>query len=155
MANVYVPGLRFNTRKITDYTRDLDRQQLLTRPYNNVNHFLWILGHITVIRGNLINMLGGKATIDAEESKLFGSRSEISTQDIYPPAEKILSCFEERGNMLCDLLDNITEEKLREESPFKFAFGEKVLGDTLNFLYWHEVTHYGELNYLHKMLTRK
>jgi hypothetical protein len=154
MNRHYIQGFELNTRRLTELANTLTREQLLTRP-GNVNPFIWILGHITMIRGTMIKLLGGESGITAEEQKLFGPRSIVLENDGYPQIQELLKLFSQRGAELCRLLETAEPSKMQEESPFKFAFGEKVVGDSINFLYWHEATHYGEMNYLYNMLTKK
>lgn len=154
MIKHYIPGFSFNTRKIADYANDLSRVQLLTQPMDRGNHFLWILGHITMIRGTMIRLLGGKSGITPEEQQMFGPGSKLTEKDDYPAVEQLLKLFTDRGEELCRLLETADADAMEKESPFRFAFGEKNVGDSIHFLYWHEATHYGELNYIHKLLKK-
>lgn len=154
MTRSYVQGFEFNTREITGYSNSLTREHMLTRPLGKANHFIWILGHITMIRGTMIKLLGGRSGITPDEQKLFGPGSQLLAHDAYPGTELLLELFSDRGEELCRLLQHVEASKMQEESPFKFAFGEKTVSGAIHFLYWHEATHYGELNYLHKMFSR-
>ncbi len=50
-------GLLLNTRKIVKFAEGLSQKEVLFRPYDAVNSFLWNLGHATYVRNTMIKIL--------------------------------------------------------------------------------------------------
>ena len=117
------------------------------------NHALWILGHITVLRHRLANVLNGKDTpIPFEE--VFGTSPDYTTD--YPEPASVVVAFHRTQDLLRDAFESTTADQLNGpgRGHGEFLTSDKTLLGTITFLGYHEAYHVGQLVYLANLLNR-
>ena len=65
----------------------------------------------------------------------------------------MLTAFQQRGERIVALLNNLTQEQWDRESPFKLPFGTTI-GIQVWTFFLHESFHIGEVSYLKNILVR-
>jgi len=149
-------GFGLNTRKITKFTEGLSQEEVLFRPYDKVNSFLWNLGHIAMVRNTLIKILNptAKLAIYEGEKELFGMGASIKPNEDYPAIHDLLDHFVKRGTLVNELLETVSEEHLQAESSIKIGPDPRSNEALLWFFYNHETEHLGEMKVVKNILNR-
>jgi hypothetical protein len=129
-------------------------QDYLARPTKGAkggdgNHALWTLGHITVIEGNLRDIVADEPNPVGDWWPLFGSGTQPSDDErVYPAFETVLSRFHEFRAYNLKLLDRIGESGL-DARPLNVPQGfEEVMtsvGKTFLLIALHNMVHYGQV----------
>ena len=84
--------VRFGQRLLSE----IPDERMTEQPLPGVNHPAWILGHLALTADGVGEMLGGKRTLPAEWSTLFGQGSQPSSvRSGYPSKSELLRAFEE------------------------------------------------------------
>jgi hypothetical protein len=75
---------------------EIPDERMTEQPLPGVNHPAWILGHLALTADGVGEILGGKRTLPAEWSTLFGQGSQPSSvRSGYPSKSELLRAFEE------------------------------------------------------------
>lgn len=75
---------------------EIPDERMTEQPLPGVNHPAWILGHLALTADGVGEMFGGKRTLPAEWSTLFGQGSQPSSvRSGYPSKGELLRAFEE------------------------------------------------------------
>ena len=116
-------GHSLNTRKIIKFAEGLLQEEVLFRPYDAVNNFLWNLGHATYVRNTIIKILNPTAKLDVyeNEKELFGNGSSLQANEAYPALSFILEQFVKRGEEINLLIETVSVERLQQESSIKIG----------------------------------
>lgn len=149
-------GLSLNTRKIVKFAEGLSQEEVLFRPYDAVNNFLWNLGHATTVRNTIIKILNPTAQLEVYENEreLFGKDSVLKANDAYPEFSFILEHFVKRGEQINALIETASDEYLQQESPIKIGPDPRTNAELLWFFYNHETEHLGEMKILKNLANR-
>ncbi|GGD61267.1 hypothetical protein GCM10011514_26620 [Emticicia aquatilis] len=149
-------GLSLNTRKIVKFAEGLSQEEVLFRPYDAVNNFLWNLGHATTVRNTIIKILNPSAQLEVYENEreLFGKDSVLKANDAYPELSLILEHFVKRGEQINALIEIASDEYLQQESSIKIGPDPRTNAELLWFFYNHETEHLGEMKILKNLANR-
>lgn len=149
-------GLLLNTRKIVKFAEGLLQKEVLFRPYDAVNSFLWNLGHATYVRNTMIKILNPTAKLDVydNEKELFGNGSSLQANEAYPALSFILEQFVKRGEEINVLIETVSVEQLQQESSIKIGLDPRTNEALLWFFYNHETEHLGEMKILKNLANR-
>lgn len=149
-------GLSLNTQKILKFAEGLSQEEVLFRPYDAVNNFLWNLGHITTVRNTLIKILNPTAKLEVYENEreLFGKDSVLQPNEAYPALAFIFEHFVKRGEQINALIATASDEYLQQESLIKIGPNPRTNEDLLWFFYNHETEHLGEMKILKNLANR-
>ena len=149
-------GLLLNTRKIVKFAEGLSQEEVLFRPYDAVNSFLWNLGHATYVRNTMIKILNPTAKLDVyeNEKELFGNGSSLQGNEAYPALSFILEQFVKRGEEINLLIETVSVEQLQQESSIKIGPEPRTNEALLWFFYNHETEHLGEMKILKNLANR-
>ncbi|CAH0996239.1 hypothetical protein EMA8858_02370 [Emticicia aquatica] len=149
-------GLALNTRKIIKFAEGLSQEEVLFRPYDTVNNFVWNLGHITSVRNTIIKILNPSEKLDVyeNEKELFGNGSTLQANDAYPELSFILKHFISRGERINELLGTVSDEYLQQETAIKIGPDPRTNEGILYFFYNHETEHLGEMKVIKNIVTR-
>lgn len=149
-------GVSLNTQKILKFAEGLSQEEVLFRPYDAVNNFLWNLGHITTVRNTLIKILNPTAKLEVYENEreLFGKDSVLQPNEAYPALAFILEHFVKRGEQINALIATASDEYLQQESLIKIGPNPRTNEDLLWFFYNHETEHLGEMKILKNLANR-
>lgn len=149
-------GHSLNTRKIIKFAEGLLQEEVLFRPYDAVNNFLWNLGHATYVRNTIIKILNPTAKLDVyeNEKELFGNGSSLQANEAYPALSFILEQFVKRGEEINLLIETVSVERLQQESSIKIGPEPRTNEALLWFFYNHETEHLGEMKILKNLANR-
>jgi len=149
-------GLLLNTRKIVKFAEGLTQEEVLFRPYDAVNNFLWNLGHANYVRNTMIKILNPTAKLDVydNEKELFGNGSSLQANEAYPALSFILEQFVKRGEEINLLIETVSVEQLQQESSIKIGSEPRTNEALLWFFYNHETEHLGEMKILKNLANR-
>lgn len=149
-------GHSLNTRKIIKFAEGLLQEEVLFRPYDAVNNFLWNLGHATYVRNTIIKILNPTAKLDVyeNEKEFFGNGSSLQANEAYPALSFILEQFVKRGEEINLLIETVSVEQLQQESSIKIGPEPRTNEALLWFFYNHETEHLGEMKILKNLANR-
>jgi hypothetical protein len=149
-------GLLLNSRKIVKFAEGLTQEEVLFRPYDAVNNFLWNLGHANYVRNTMIKILNPTAKLDVydNEKELFGNGSSLQANEAYPALSFILEQFVKRGEEINVLIETVSVEQLQQESSIKIGSDPRTNEALLWFFYNHETEHLGEMKILKNLANR-
>ena len=126
---------------------DADVRKRLT---NNSNPMIWIAGHMTTTRCNLLGMLGGQ--VEHPWGDQFGRGSTVGDETDFPPLADIVSKWREVEEAFKQRLEELTDEELSADAPRDFPVEDKTIRGAINFFAFHEVYHFGQMTLLKKCL---
>ncbi len=133
---------------VSKFGADLSHQDSIAAPPFRANCFNWVLGHILVGRDRALSLLEKDAVLNAEESVLYETGSEILDPQTAVPLDRLLRAINESQERLVAGLTSASAEDLAA------AYDEErkqTVGDRLKGLHWHETYHVGQLEILRQV----
>ena len=114
------------------------------------NHAAFLTLHLVDARCFLLKLLG------EEIEHPFGDEYEdakgIDDIERFPSVGELRAAWKQTGPLLRKALENMTEERLAAEPPFKFPVADRTCAGAVTFLAQHESYHVGQLALLRKGL---
>jgi hypothetical protein len=135
--------LKFNIAYLVRTLEGLPLEKYHVRPENKGNPVIWLLGHLVLNRGEIVEVLGGDpATRDLGNLFARGTKpsSDLST---YPEPGKLLKRYIKLASITDHLLKNCDESLLDRPSWGQF----ETVGQNLIYSYMHETHHIGQITY--------
>jgi len=141
---------KYNSRFLLKKLGGIDKAKLFVRPNHNLNPAIWIFGHITFFRGELVELMG----LDPQTNGLaefFGSGTFPRNDPAeYPHIDELTTALERLDDQIVDALNQGGEKLLARRAWGKYdTVGKHVIGS-----YIHESYHIGEINYLLNLLDK-
>jgi uncharacterized damage-inducible protein DinB len=138
--------LNYNYRALKINTDDISHEESLVRPDSGGNCINWVLGHILTSRNGILKMLGEPNMPDIEHYSQYarGSETVIDSSNAVP-IEQLLENLQESQKRLENALNNLSAEDM--EKPTE----KSTVGETLEFLQFHETYHIGQLGILRRV----
>ena len=141
---------RLNSRLLLACLDGMDDDAAQNVLVPGTNHVAFLALHLVDCRCLLLKMLG-------EPMKHpFGAtyRDAKGIEDIeeFPTVDQLRTAWRETGRALRDALENMTEERLAAEPPYKFPVADKTFAGAVTFMSQHESYHVGQLAMLRKGL---
>ncbi len=149
--------IAFTDKMICEFIEGLEPELWFRMPSEGVTHIAWQVGHITLANYGLGMMrVRGKKAEDAgllpeSYAATFG-RGSVPSQDqtIYPSIERMIELYKRVNDKLKEemetySLDLLDEPSLPEHPLFKTKF------DTLIFLPYHAMMHFGQMGLLRRL----
>ncbi len=97
---------------------EIPDERMTEQPLPGVNHPAWILGHLALTADGVGEMFGGKRTLPAAWSTLFGQASQPSSvRSGYPSQSDLLRAFEECHHRLRERAAAAGPELLAQPTP--------------------------------------
>jgi len=136
--------MRYNVAYLAKLLKGVAPESFFVRPENRGNPLIWLLGHIVLNRGEIIEILGGDPRVD-NLGDLF-ARGTIPENDpsIYPEPSKLLARLIKMSSLTDDLLLKCNPALLDMASRGRF----KTVGQNLAYSYMHETHHIGQVTYI-------
>lgn len=142
---------------LREFLEALEPELWFQFPHEGVTNIAWQVGHITVANYGLgLVRIRGKRAEDAAllpESymKIFGRGSVPSTdRGVYPSEERLVEIFNRVNAQVEQEMQSYTLEQLEEPSePAHPMFQTKF--DTLVFLPYHAMMHFGQMGLLRRL----
>ena len=146
IANVFNRNHRVAKRQI----EGLSDADCLIQPAVRGNCINWILGHMLLSRGNVLESLGQKAVIDSSKLELYDTDSEPITEESVGilKLEELVNLFDESQTLIDETLSAISDADWLEKEIDER--GNKQW-ERIEFLSWHENYHVGQLEYLRQL----
>jgi hypothetical protein len=140
---------KINTDLFRKVLKTADSSDVHKRPYDKGNSFCWLVGHVTVYRFFVAQLLGIKSNFAS--ASLFEYGAEPGDPTSYPPLEQIVSEWENiTAKMLAGLVE-VSEEVLASETTVDIPGVERTVGSLVCFLQLHESYHIGQLAYINRL----
>jgi hypothetical protein len=113
------------------------------------NHPLWVLGHITVIEGNIPHVLFGEPNPVAHWIPVFGPGTEPRADaSVYPAFEEVLRTYRDLRARNLETLARIGDEGLDRPTkapPRGMQHVLRTVGDTFLLTALHQMSHRGQV----------
>ena len=135
---------RFNGAYIPKLLKAFSPESFFVRPENRGNPMIWLLGHVVLNRGEIVEMLGGDPQT-ADLGDLF-ARGTVPENDPskYPEPIELIRRYARLVALTEHLLANSNPAILDAKSHGQF----ETLGQNLAYSYMHETHHIGQITYL-------
>ena len=143
----------FNLRYARELVVDLSEEQMSCVPAKGlVNHPAFTLGHLISGSALLVEDLGGEFDMKEQWSELFlrngpgDPRLPDSDRRKFPSKEELLQELTRQHNKVKNMLENLTEDKLKESVKWRFSEFMPTTSDLIMFMCInHEAMHLGQL----------
>ncbi|MCP4580081.1 MAG: DinB family protein [candidate division Zixibacteria bacterium] len=144
VATLVTDLIKYNTGYLTKHLTNMDKARLVFRPNQRHNPIIWILGHLVVSRGSLLELLGETPNL-YELNCLFSSGTKpLNDQSKYPEPEKLMRYMSQFGANLVRHLNEAGDDLLNRQVWGAYD----NIGKYLVNAYIHETYHVGQINYL-------
>jgi hypothetical protein len=136
--------LKYNTGYLAKHLTPIDKSRLFIRPDFKANPIIWILGHIVVSRGSLIELLGEEPQTESLDPYFSSGTTPLSDPSEYPHFDEIMGML---GKLSTRLVRKIVEGG--DSFLNRQAWGDyDTLGKHIAAGYIHETYHIGQITYL-------
>ena len=136
--------LRFNGAYLPKLLKSYPIDSFYIRPENRGNPMIWLLGHVVLNRGEIVEMLGGDPkTADLGDFFARGTFPENDRSKNSEP-EELVKRYVRLVALTEHLLVNSDTGVLNQKSWGQFD----SLGQNLAYSYMHETHHIGQITYL-------
>jgi len=136
--------LRFNVGYLTRLLEGLSPDKYFIRPEGKGNHLMWLVGHLVLNRGEIVEILGGDPrTHDLGDNFARGTKPR-SDQSSYPQPGQLMSRYVKLAALTDHLLKNCDQALMDKPSWGQFD----TLGQNLAYSYMHETHHIGQITYV-------
>lgn len=143
MGNVIAKSYQLNTMILSDILKDLNEHDTIEKTGQS-NTIGWILGHILLGRGSVLDLLKiDYQKMDDEEKYKRGS---VKNSSIKIDISKAMAEFKKRGTQIEKAIMNINDAILNEEIKSKLPGGGNRIKDAVIFSAWHETFHIGQID---------
>ncbi len=132
----------------------IDHDESIRLPEMTGNNMNWVLGHIVVSRGGILELLGGQAIWDKSESEIYKRGSDrLTDPSRATDFNKIRSDYAASQEVLLEAIEAQTPETLSTRVDFSFVGrDEDSLEAALAGFAFHESYHVGQLGLLRRFL---
>ena len=139
-------SLRFGGASLTKSLEGFSGEEWFQQPNATTNHLMFMMGHVVVVRGMALRLLG--AEWSAPWEALFGRGAVLTSREKYPPVKEILAAWEDLSRRVPEAVEAATPEKLASAPPPHVPTFDGTLGGVIAFLAAHEWYHVGQVAYL-------
>ena len=128
----------------------VDREALLRRPGDRSNPLLWIAGHLTLARVNVLGVLG----VERERPwvDLFSTGSKVNDVTQFPDVAEVTALWRELAEEIQRLLRGLAPERLEDRVRIRIPSDDGTLRGALALITFHEAYHVGQMGYVRKWL---
>jgi len=144
VINTFAELFRFNAGYLAKSLENIPDGNYYVRPEKRGNPLIWLLGHVVVNRGEIVEILGGNPGM-GNLVDLF-ARGTVPERDpsFYPKPQQLLARFMKLASVTENLLKNCDPNILDQKSWGQFD----TLGQNLAYSYMHETHHIGQIIYV-------
>ena len=146
------PALMFkqNEGLLAKSIAGLTPEEWLRRPSAELNHLLWIMGHLIFVRSLVLGALGVEWT--RPWFPLFARGAKLVNDSEYPSSEEITSAWTEVVAIFVPALDQANSDVLAAPPPHKVPSMDGKVSGMIGFMAFHETYHVGQTSYLRRWL---
>jgi len=144
----FINVLNLNTRLYKNCLTGVDDVTAQQRPNDHTNNLAFLACHLVDARYYLSRLLGAEA-----QSPFHAQLAEVNSVDQmkdYPTVAELLRAWDPASRILHEMMFDLTEEDLAQESPRPFPIGDSSLRGAICFLLQHESFHIGQMALLRK-----
>lgn len=149
MANI-AGAFRMGGDVLTKSIENVPDADWFRRPSDSTNHLMWVTGHMVLMRGIALRMLG--QTWSAPWEALFWRGGTVVEQEKYPSPKEMLAAWQDVANRLPAALDSAADDTLSAPPPPQIPCYDGRISGVLAFIAFHEGYHAGQASYLRKWL---
>ena len=144
VMNTFAELLRFNAGYLAKSLENIPDGNFYTRPEKRGNPLIWLLGHVVVNRGEIVEILGGNPAV-GNLADLFarGTKPQGDTS-VYPKPQQLLARFMKLASITDNILKKSDPNILNQKSWGQF----ETLGQNLAYSHMHETHHIGQIVYV-------
>lgn len=136
--------LKFNIAYLARTIDGIEPSKFYIRPEGRGNPLIWLMGHIVLNRGEIVEILGGDpSTRDLGDLFARGTKPQ-SDHSLYPKPAQLMTRFIRLASLTEHLLKNCQDELFDKPSWGQF----ETLGQNLAYSYMHETHHIGQITYI-------
>jgi uncharacterized damage-inducible protein DinB len=136
--------LRYNVAYLANILKKVSPESYFVRPENRGNPLIWLLGHIVVNRGEIIEILGGNArTADLVDLFARGTVPE-NKPSMYPEPSDLIARMIKMSSLTDHLLERGDPAVLDKASWGRY----ETVGQNVAYSYMHETHHIGQVAYV-------
>ncbi len=137
---------QLNHYTVKSNTDGVSQQDSLLQPEPAGNYMNWVLGHITVTRNSILELLGQPPVLK-DDANRYARGSEALKADNNPePFDKILSAFHRSQEMIDSALAKLDNSDLN-----RTVADDETLGHKLALFHFHEAYHCGQVGLLRRL----
>ena len=144
VTNVLSDLFKYNTGYLAKHLNHMDKSRLYIRPDGYHNPIIWILGHIIVSRGSLLELLGEESR-SGNLNRFFASGTyPLNDPTGYPEFSELMGQLQKFGSKLVHHIGEGGDDLLQRQ-----VWGDyENIGKYVVNGYIHETYHVGQINYL-------
>ncbi len=136
--------VKYNTGYLAKHLNNIDKSRLFIRPDGYHNPIIWILGHIVVSRGSLLEVLGVEPGMEKFDRYFASGTYPLNDPSEYPHFDQLMSQLSKLGNSLVQQIGQGGDSLLQRQ-----VWGDyENIGKYITNAYIHETYHVGQINYL-------
>jgi uncharacterized damage-inducible protein DinB len=136
--------LRFNAGYLSKSLENIPDASYFIKPGNRGNPLIWLLGHLVVNRGEILEILGGNPAMGNLADLFARGTKPDSDSSVYPKPQQLLAHFMKLASVTDNILKNSDPNLLNQKSWGQF----ESLGQNLAYSYMHETHHIGQVIYV-------
>jgi uncharacterized damage-inducible protein DinB len=141
---IFAELMRYNAAYLSKLLKSVTLESFFVRPDDRGNPLIWLLGHIVLNRGEIIEILGGDPRVDNLGDLFARGTTPENNPSIYPEPSKLTARFIKMSSLTDDLLLKSDPALLDTASRGHF----KTVGQNLAYSYMHETHHVGQVTYI-------
>lgn len=141
-------GYALNLKLVQQYTQDLSHEQSLIVPDFEANCLNWVIGHMAVNRGRVLDLLGFPRVLGNEEKEIYetGSPPILANRPEIIKLPRLLDLVSKAQSVLSSAFESTPREKWSEMiqvEDHQMTIARRVFG-----FYFHETFHTGQVEIL-------
>ena len=129
----------------------ISHDESVVAPAAGGNCINWIVGHIALYRGSVLELLGRDPIWDAAGADVYRRGEAMTDPAAALPLETLVDAFARSSEPVADGFASVTPERLAAKSPREFPGGLDTIGGALAFLHFHEAYHLGQISLLRRL----
>lgn len=141
---LFADMLKFNAGYLARTLDGLEIEKYLVRPEGRGNHLMWILGHIVLNRGEMIELLGGDPKTRDLGDRFARDTHPESNPALYPQPQVLITRYLKLAALTDHLIKQCDQSLMERPGWGQF----ETLGQHLAFSYMHETHHIGQMLYI-------
>jgi hypothetical protein len=146
-VNLITDLFKYNTGYLVKHLMPIDKSQLFVRPSHKMNPIIWILGHIVVSRGSLIELMGDEPETGRLYPYFCSGTKPLNDPSEYPHFDDIMGLLGKTSTKLIRRIISGGDSFLSRS-----AWGDyETIGKNIVAGYIHESYHIGQITYLLSM----
>ena len=141
---IFAELLRFNAGYLSNSLEKVPEEKYFVRPEISGNPLIWILGHLVVNRGEIVEILGGNTSMGTLADLFARGTRPQADSSLYPRPQQLIARFMKLASMTNDILQRCDPNLFSQKSWGQF----ESVGQNLAYSYMHETHHIGQIIYI-------